>query len=446
MIWYVGAILLLLVALVFKLGLLAYAMYVLLGVLLVSRFLARSWTEQVTADRQCPVHEAEIGEQIHVTLTLRNEGVMPVPWVIAEDLLPKQALKAQLPRLRITDGNRLRAAFLRSKGKSRVAYTLQPQMRGYYQIGPVILEGGDLFGLYRRFRVATAPHFVLVYPRIVPLIGYDLASRRPIGEIRLSLRLYEDPTRISGVREYQRGDPLNRIHWRVTARQGSLHSKIYEPSTVAGASILLEFNRNAYHPRGEPYRSELGVTAAISLANAIYQMGQQVGLVSNGRDAADRYRAEGWNPTLPDGTPLMYFSREAAEEAAQSDGRKRLEPLVVETKRGPEQVQRIREMLARLELAEGLTFAELIYETVPRLPRDATIITILPEATPETAVALGGLVRRGYAVTAILLRMDEDKDTAHFGRLLAEGVEVRNLPDEAAIVTLCQQQMVRWEN
>lgn len=441
--WFAGAVLLLIVAVYFQLGLLAYAMYVLLGVLLVSRFLARSWTEQVTADRQCPVHEAEIGEKIRVTVTLRNEGLLPVPWLIAEDLLPRHTLKAPHPRLRITDGNRLRAAFLRSRNKSRLTYTLQPQMRGYYQIGPVILEGGDLFGLYRRFRVATAPHFVLVYPRIVPLLGYDLASRRPIGEIRLSMRLYEDPTRIGGVREYMRGDPLNRIHWRATARQGSLHSKVYEPSTVAGASILLDFNRKAYHARGEPFRSELGVTAAVSLANAIYQMGQQVGLASNGCDSADRYRAEGWNPTLPDGTPMTYFSREAAEEAAASQGTKRLEPLLVETKRGPEQVQRIREMLARLELADGLPFADMVFEVLPRLPRDATVVAILPEATPETAIALGALVRRGYAVTAILLRMD-DQDTTDFGRLMAEGVDVRNLPDEAAIVTLCQQQLVRW--
>src|SRR5262245_46688342 len=115
--WYVGAILLLILAIYFQLGLLAYAMYVLLGLLLISRFLARAWTEQVTADRTCPVQEAEIGELIHVTVTLRNEGVLPVPWVIAEDMLPKQAIRGQIPRLRITEGNRLRAAFLKSRNK-----------------------------------------------------------------------------------------------------------------------------------------------------------------------------------------------------------------------------------------------------------------------------------------------------------------------------------------
>ena len=136
---------------------------------------------------------------------------------------------------------------------------------------------------------------MLVYPDVVPLEGFELASRRPIGEVRISHRLYEDPTRIAGVRQYEAGDPLNRIHWRATARTGQLHSKIYEPSCIVGATIVLDFHQAAYDPQHEPYRSELAVTAAASLANAVYEMDQQIGLVTNGRDAADRIRQEGWD-------------------------------------------------------------------------------------------------------------------------------------------------------
>ena len=85
--------------------------------------------------------------------------------------------------------------------------------------------------------MGSEPHFVLVYPKVVPLEGYDLASRRPIGEVLLTHRLFEDPTRIAGVRGYEPGDPLNRIHWKATARTGSLHSKIHEPSTLSGATV-----------------------------------------------------------------------------------------------------------------------------------------------------------------------------------------------------------------
>ena len=88
---------------------------------------------------------------------------------------------------------------------------------------------------------------------------------------------------------------MNRVHWRATARTGVLHSKIYEPSTVAGATILLDFHRDSFAERHEPSRSELAITAAASLSNAVFQMGQQVGLVTNARDAADRIRQEGWD-------------------------------------------------------------------------------------------------------------------------------------------------------
>src|SRR5207248_9232431 len=120
------------------------------------------------------------------------------------------------------------------------------------------------------------------------------SSKRPIGEVRMTYRLFEDPTRISVVQAYERCDPLNRVHWRATARTGLLHSKVYEPSTVAGATLLMEFHTAAHERKHEPHRSELAVTAAASIANAVYLLGQQIGLVTNGRDAADRIRQDGW--------------------------------------------------------------------------------------------------------------------------------------------------------
>ena len=143
-----------------------------------------------------------------------------------------------------------------------LAYTVECMRRGYFQIGPLVMENGDLFGLHRRFRVDAEPVYLLVYPRIVPLEGYDLTSRRPIGDVLMMHRLFEDPTRISGVRLYEMGDPLNRVHWRATARTGVLHSKVHEPSTLSGATVLLDFHQSGYHDQGEPFRSELAVTIA----------------------------------------------------------------------------------------------------------------------------------------------------------------------------------------
>jgi uncharacterized repeat protein (TIGR01451 family) len=433
--WFLGATLLLFAALVLESGLLAYAMYVLLGLLLVSRLLARSWIGNLTVKRECNRFSVEVGETIAINVTVENTGLLPVPWVLLEDMLPGKALSVNHPRLKVKK-KRMQIALVGSRGRTVLNYQIEFKMRGYYQVGPLVLESGDLFGLHRRYRVGTEPHYVLVYPRVVPLAGYDLASRRPVGEVRLTHRLYEDPTRIAGVRQYQQGDSLNRVHWRATARTGVLHCKIYEPSTIAGATIVLDLHRAGYHDRGEPYRSELAVTAAASLAHAVSLMGQQVGLVTNGRDAADRIRQEGWTGDFRTRT-------EAQRSAAMTDESDRLQPLVVETRRGVEQFPRILEVLARAELNDGLTLPQLITETAGRIPRSATVVAVLARVTVEIALALGNLRRRGHAVTAVLVMMGDDGLEKASGRLMAERIEVRHVRDEASLAFVCQQHVLR---
>lgn len=432
--WLLGAIVLLALGLAFQLGLLVYAMYALLGVLLVSRFLAREWIENVSAARECSRLSAQIGEKVAVIVTINNSGKLPVAWLLLEDAVPKDALLQRPPRISI-EGRRVDIVQLPAGGQKLLLYQVNFLMRGYFQIGPLLLESGDLFGLHRRFRVETKPHFILVYPKIVPLDGYDLASRRPIGEVRLTHRLFEDPTRISGIREYQPGDALNRVHWRATARTGLLHCKLYEPSCIAGMTLLLDFHAGGYPARGEPHRSELAITAAASLANAVYQTGQQIGLVTNARDAADRILQEGYRHDFR--TRAL-----ALDTANMRDRNDRLRPVVVETRRGPEQLQRILETLARAELTDGLTFSQLVLETASRVPRDATVCAILPDVSPETAIALGSLRRRGFAVTAVLVMYEDEELSEPMGRLLAERIDVRRIDSDAAIGAICSARLV----
>src|SRR5262245_3784899 len=433
--WFAGAILLLVIAILFGFDLLAYAMYVLLAVLLVSRFLTRSWAESLAASRECNRLSAEVGDPVAVVVTLKNTGRWPVAWVLLEDLLPRDALIFDPPRLKVS-GRRVQLTMLRAAGRKTMLYQVTPTRRGYYQLGPLVLETGDLFGLHRRYRVLTDPHFLLVLPRVLPLAGYEVSSKRPIGEVRMSYRLYEDPTRISGVRAYERGDPLNRVHWRATARTGILHSKVYEPSTVVGATLLLEFHIAAHDKRHEPHRSELAITAAASIANAVYLLNQQIGLVTNGRDAADRVRHEGWAHD--------HRSRSAAlASASVREKSDRLQPLIVPTRRGPEQLVRILETLARVELTDGLPLPALIEEASSRMPRDATVIAILPPGSTESAVALGNLRRHGFAVT-VLLNMFEEWDFAIAAApFLAEHIDTRHLKDESSIMEICRSFALR---
>jgi uncharacterized protein (DUF58 family) len=436
--WILGTLALLAIGLVLKLSLLVYAMYVLLGVLLLNRFFTRTWAEKITASRQCTGDVFEIGESIEVTVEVANRGPLSVPWMILEDSLPREALA----HIRIkVEGGRLMLVRLERGETESLNYQVTFLMRGYYQLGPLLLETGDVFGLHRRFQVTGEPHFALVLPKVLPLQGYNLASRRPMGEIRVVHRLFEDPTRLAGVRPYQQGDSLNRIHWRATARTGELHSRVFETSRIAGATFLLDFHMQSFQGGGDA-SAELAIVTVASLANAVFLMGQQIGFISNGRDAADRVREEGWR--------AEFLNRAAAQQrAAEPLTNDRLRPVQVPTGKGSEKMRQMLETLARLELTDGLDFAEMLAAIISKVPRDATVIPVLRQVTPAIAIALGELVRRGFLVTAVVVAFGEGSvpDWAQPPEwavlLLAHDIDFRMVNSEEAVMNLCAEALVR---
>jgi uncharacterized repeat protein (TIGR01451 family) len=429
--WLLIILFLIGLAVALQAGLVAFAGYVLLGVYLLSRYLARRWAEDFSAERSCDATPREVGDTVEVAVTLKNTSTLPILWILVEDLIPDYSMRKS--RLSVK-GKRVYVVNLRPRQTKPVKYKITFLMRGYYPIGPTMLETGDVFGLHRRHRIVGEPVYIMVYPKVLPLPKYDFASERPIGEVRLQNRLFEDVTRTAGVRQYMLGDPLSRIHWRATARTGQLHSRIFEPTSLAGATLLVDFHSAGYHARGEPHRSDLAVTAAASIAYAVSVLNQQLGLASNGRDAADRIREE----ALEKAGGTEYETRDDARSRYELlEDSDRIRPVIVETRRGIDQFQKVREALARLELSDGLSFAQLALEIAPRVPRDATLIAILPRVPVESAVALGTLRRQGFAITAILIGLDESEKLEAHGRLLAETVrDIRYVNSEAELMNL----------
>ena len=134
---------------------------------------------------------------------------------------------------------------------------------------------------------------------------------------------------------------------------------------MAGATIVLDFHRDSYPAKNEPSRSELAVTTAVALANAVCLMGQPVGLITNGRDAADRIRLrdeivknQSRPPAQSPGRPSTGRDARARRPAPSSDCAGEPRPGRVS--------RRIREVLARVELTDGLTFDQLLIEAEPQ--------------------------------------------------------------------------------
>ena len=103
----------------------------------------------------------------------------------------------------------------------------------------------------------------------------------------------------------------------------------------------------------------------------------------------------------------------------------------------------IQQVLARAELTDGLDFPQLVSDTISRLPRDATVVAILPVANDAAIVTLQMLHRRGYAVTALLNFYDDHDYAQAAGMLSAVGITSHHLKDEKSVAEIGREFALR---
>lgn len=415
----------------FALGssLMAVITYALILTMAISWFMSTRTKGVIRGKRNWTNQTVEIGETVDMKVTLTNKGASFIPWVLVEDLLPEGWNNPGGPSFKIK-GKRLRLAMLRPGGLVKLTYSIDCKRRGFFQIGPVVVESGDIFGFHRKFLIEAPPGFLMVMPKAFSLRGYEIASRRPVGEIKLAHKLFEDPTRIAGVREYRAGDALNRIHWKASARSGVLQTKIVEPSVLAGATIVLDFHKDSYPGKSEPVLSDLAVTCAASMALAVCQIRQQVGFLANATHGAERVRLLGYELEPKTMREAIHTNQKGPVEG--------LDFVRVPTLRGDEQFPRIRETLACVELSEGPTLAEILAEYGWMIPADSTLVAIVPAVTRELAQVLGEIRRKGRAVSVILTVLDNTEKERSLTNLIGQGIlEFKLVQSENDIPDMC---------
>ena len=403
--------------------------------LVVNSFLANAWSRSTVATRLGGDQELKMGSRLPIEVKLTNRSRIPVLWLLVEDLLPRWATYFDPPTLQV-EGDRVQVLLLGAGETRSLTYEIKCNRRGYFQIGPTVMETGDMMGMYRRYRVGTQPQYVTVLPNIVALSSYEIGSRRPIGEIRMRDNIMDDPTRLRGIRLWQPGDPLRSVHWAATARTGSLHSKIYEPSSIVGATLILDLHTSSNPKQNEPVRCDLAITAAASIANSLHDANEPVGLATNGRDAADRIRLEGW---VGDHRVRV----EAENAASMTSENERLRPVIATPGRGPVHFKDIVRTLARLERSDGLTLSELLVECESQISADTTLLILLQQCTPESMGAMIGMQRRGRAVAVIINTHDINDYSQIAGPLISAKIPTFHLSTEESIAEVCRQTLLR---
>ena len=140
----------------------------------------------------------------------------------------------------------------RSRGTQRVSYSVVPQHRGLYGIGPLTVDRTDAFGLSRRRVVLDGRDQLLVTPEVEDLRApADATSGANIGSAR-SRQLLRSGEEYYTMRGYQEGDDLRRIHWPSVARTGELMIRQDEASRRAGGLSYLDSREATLGPGAAP--------------------------------------------------------------------------------------------------------------------------------------------------------------------------------------------------
>jgi uncharacterized protein (DUF58 family) len=140
-----------------------------------------------------------------------------------------------------------------------------------------------MFGFYVRTMSIPAEDYVTVYPKLFPYRSLEIPSLHPMGESKTAQRIFQDPTRTIGVRDYHPYDSLRNIHWKASARCQELQAKVYESTTTWKVALFLDVE--SFIENGSLWDEdfELGISVAASIANHISEQGSPVGLFVNTR-------------------------------------------------------------------------------------------------------------------------------------------------------------------
>ncbi len=375
---------LLAVAFLLRIDFIFYIVYVCVGIYAWSYWYTPRALKRLIANRQYNDH-AFWGENVSITIRLTNHARLPLPWIqLSESVAVHLAAGITINQV-ITLSPRETAEF---------NYVVNARRRGYYRVGPLRLAMGDLFGLVKEQHSELIADYLTIYPRIIPLAQLGLPSRLPFGTIASHQRLFEDPARIFGVRDFRSGDSLRQINWKVSSHIQNLMVKTYEPAISLKTAVLLNLFTSDYRRQNRPVTIEWAIEVAASLAAHLINQKQDVGLITNGIDPL--IQSEGEDSDFD----------EASGRLMISDTIPTMRTPDIPPRHGRAHLMKILERLARIEQGDTINFQQWAYQACLHLSWGVTILTITASGDETTCHILHRLVKAGYNPVLIVIEPD----------------------------------------
>lgn len=368
------------------------------GLTLFSRWLTTLWSRyglgSISVDRRLGSDRAVWGDEVALDVEVWNQKLLPVPLLVVDDHVTDtlrvvgRTLGASERPGRATLSNAWSLLWYERVVRHLV---IDARRRGVFAFGPLRLTVSDLFERGSNSEERELPAELLVRPRTVPVRAAEPA-RAPLGVTRARASLFTDPSRYAGVRAYQPGDPLRRVHWRATARAGMPMSRRYEPVNERHVLLAVDL-QTVPGPHWLMLYDDEGVealcVAAASLARRFLRDGSACGLLL--------------------GTQLAGGRRWAYLPPSAANG----------------QLGRIEDLLARIQPLVSLPFEQLLAVVPRRLAPGGTVVVLAARDPSPYLEVLRRLARSGYAI-----RLDAMGDQRETYRQTAAAAGIESLAAE----------------
>lgn len=224
---------------------------------------ARSYRTRIVLQRKNVV----VGGEVHASVRVENSSSRPQLPAVAELPVGEALREITVP-------------LLSAHQVIELPVTVAATKRGVIPVGPLTVARRDPLGLLRREMTWRDRHLVHVHPRTVALPPNSAGLVRDL-EGQPSRRLTESDLSFHAVRDYMPGDAVRNIHWKSTAKTGSLMVRQFEESQTARVAVLFDARREEYASDDE---FELAVSVAASLS------------VQAVREGRERFVVSAWTP------------------------------------------------------------------------------------------------------------------------------------------------------
>ncbi len=186
-----------------------------------------------------------VGERAVGALTLANRGSRAI--LPSRIVLPVGSGRGEFGIQRLAPGE-----------EAEELFAIPTQKRGVVKVGPVSVVRGDPLGLFERAHRRDDPVDLFVHPRTVLFDGQSLGYLRDLEGLPAA-DLSRDDVSFHALLEYQPGDDLRHVHWRSTARTGTMMVRQYEETRRSHFVIGLSRSSGDYATADD---FELAISAA----------------------------------------------------------------------------------------------------------------------------------------------------------------------------------------